>query len=163
MSVEQKKEFEIVSKEEFLAIGFKWEGTFAEAADGGIRRIQAELKNRLEEISGKVNPETLLGLSYHASENSEGFTHYAAVEVSNADSVPEGMVSISVPANRYAQTDHRKGESVVESYNQIYIWIREQGMEASQSGLTHFEKYPMAQDPFSTTPAFTIMIPIETA
>lgn len=161
MSVEQKKGFEVVSKEEFMAIGFKWEGTFAEAAEGGIRKIQAELKRRLEEIQDKVDPETLLGLSYHATENAEGFTHYAAVEVKNAESVPEGMVSIAIPSHRYAQCEHRIGKSIEESYNQIYIWIRDEGLKASRTGLTHFEKYPMSQDPYNKDPQFTIMIPVE--
>lgn len=73
MSAEQKQKFTIVSKESFIAIGFKWEGTFAEAAKGGIRKIQAELKERLDEIEGKVEEDVLLGLSYHATEASNGF------------------------------------------------------------------------------------------
>lgn len=160
MSVEQKQKFTIVSKESFIAIGFKWDGTFAEAAKGGIRKIQAELKERLDEIEDKVEADVLLGLSYHATEASNGFTHYACVEVTGSSPIPHGMVSVTVPSSRYAVVEHQAGGNIEESYNEIYTWIQESGLKPS-NGLTHFEKYPMGQNPYTTAPAFTIMIPIK--
>jgi len=160
MSIGQEKGFAVVSKEEFHAIGFKWEGTFAEAAEGGIRHIQTVLKERLNEIHGKVQAETLLGLSYHEQENAERFTHYAVVEVAAIDWVQEGMVSVTVPTLRYVRREHRKGQSIEDSYNKIYTWIQSEGLKSADSLLTHLEQYPMEQDPYTEDPEFTIMIPI---
>ncbi|MCR2821820.1 GyrI-like domain-containing protein [Lederbergia panacisoli] len=162
MTIEQKNDGALTSKESFRAIGFKWEGTFAEAGEGGIRKIQMELINRLNEIPRIVNPDILLGLSYHATLGGNGFTHYAAVEVDNVDEIPSGMVSIAVPTLTYATCEHRKGQNIKRSYDNVYEWILKEGLkENNVDHLTHFEKYPMTQDPYSTDPEFTIMIPVK--
>lgn len=160
MSIEQKKGYSVITKEGFTAVGFKWEGTFADAAEGGIRRIQAELRERLNEVAGIVEPDALLGLSYHTEDNPGRFTHYACVEVTDTAKIPEGMVSVAVPSLRYAKTVHHSGESVEESYNGVYRWIQESDFTAASADLTHFEQYPMDHDPFSEVPTFIIMIPL---
>ncbi|MBS4216784.1 effector binding domain-containing protein [Bacillus sp. FJAT-49711] len=161
MTVDQQNDALLTTKEAFQAIGLKWEGTFAEAGEGAIRKIQIKLKNRLEEISNIVNPDILLGLSYHATFGGNGFTHYAVVEVESVEEVPLGMISISVPTLTYATCQHRKGQNIEQSYDNMYNWIRKEGlMENNVGHLTHFEKYPMTQNPYSTDPEFTIMIPV---
>lgn len=162
MTVEQKNVVKIVSKSGFHAIGLKWEGTFEEAFAGGIRKVQEEMHRRLNEIPNIMNDDILLGLSYHAKLGGKGFTHYAAVEVSNINYIPEKMVTISVPPLTYAQTEHNKGQSVKHSYDNLYEWIRNEGYrERNADGLTHFEQYPMKQDPYDTDPEFTIHIPLK--
>ncbi|MBW8349311.1 effector binding domain-containing protein [Bacillus sp. IITD106] len=161
MTVIQKNDAALISKDSFHAIGLKWEGTFAEAGEGGIRKIQTELKERLNEIPHIVSPDILLGLSYHATPDSDGFTHYAAVEVERVEDIPFGMVSIYVPTLSYATCEHLKGQNIKQSYNNIYSWISSEGLkENNVDHLTHFEKYPMNQDPYSTDPEFTILIPV---
>ncbi|HEY4552891.1 MAG TPA: GyrI-like domain-containing protein [Bacillaceae bacterium] len=152
----------LIEKEAFYAIGLKWKGTFQEAGAGQIRPVHEELQKRLKEIRNVTNPEIMLGLSYHARPDGKGFTHYAAVEVEKVDEIPPGMVSISVPTLKYALYEHRKGQGIEASYSNIYKWIANQGyQENNPDSLTHFEKYPMKQDPYSEDPEFTIMIPIK--
>ncbi|MBS4200033.1 effector binding domain-containing protein [Bacillus sp. FJAT-49732] len=161
MTINQKNNAVLTSKEAFHAIGLKWEGTFAEAGAGAIREIQTELKERLKEIPHIINPDIMLGLSYHATPGGDGFTHYAAIEVEKVDNIPSGMVSIFVPTLTYATCEHHKDQSIERSYDNIYDWIRSEGLnENNVDHLTHFEKYPMNQDPYSTDPEFTIMIPV---
>ena len=90
---------ELIRKEAATMIGLKWEGTFAEAGAGGIRKVQTEFKRRLHEIQNVIHPEELLGLSYHVTDT--GFVHYVAVRVGNTatPSVPEGMIQLEVPAH----------------------------------------------------------------
>ncbi|MFD2044688.1 GyrI-like domain-containing protein [Ornithinibacillus salinisoli] len=162
MTVEQKNEATLVSKEAFHAIGLKWEGTFAEAGAGSIKAVHQEFQERLKEIPHVIHPETMLGLSYHAVSGSEGFTHYAVVEVEKVEVVPPGMESVSVPTLTYAACEHHTHQSIDQSYNNIYRWIKEQGYkDYAPSNLTHFEKYPMSQDPYTENPEFVIMIPVE--
>lgn len=162
MKAQQQNEAALTKKEAFQAVGLKWEGTFAEAGAGGIRAVQLQLQQRLDEIPYAIHKETMLGLSYHAFPGGEGFIHYAAVEVERVDKLPEGMVAVSVPTLTYACCEHRKEHSIEQSYNNIYAWIREQGCkEYSPDHLTHFEKYPMNQDPYGDGPEFTIMIPVQ--
>ncbi|MBR2565333.1 MAG: GyrI-like domain-containing protein [Paenibacillus sp.] len=151
---------ELIRKEAATMIGLKWEGTFAEAGAGGIRKVQTEFKRRLHEIQNVIHPEELLGLSYHVTDT--GFVHYVAVRVGNTatPSVPEGMIQLEVPAHDYAKCSHAKGQSIESSYNRIYAWIEEQGLHLLNDPLTHYEVYPMEQDPYDTEPEFTILVPV---
>jgi len=165
LAEEQKNEASIVDKPAFRAVGMRWEGTFAEAGAGGIRAIQKRFRERLGEIEGAKDPGSLLGLSYHAYPGGEGFVHYAAIEVGSegeggeAD-VPEGMAAVTVPALAYASCRHRKGQSIDRSYRNLYQWIEEQGYAVHPGELTHFEIYPMEQDPYDRDPEFEILIPV---
>ncbi|WP_433944452.1 GyrI-like domain-containing protein [Paenibacillus sp. SN-8-1] len=151
-------EITIVEKPAFQAVGIKWEGTFAEAGAGGIRKVIQELQDRLHEIQHVSDPSTLLGLSYQVTES--GFIHYSAMQVSGADDIPEGMVSITVPALSYARLEHRKGQNIDKSYERIFAWIEEQGYKKAPGDLTHCEEYPVDQDPHTEEPEFNILIPI---
>ncbi len=162
----QIAEARLIKRPAFQAVGIRWEGTFAEADAGGIRILQEQFKKRLSEIQGAVQTDVLLGLSYHAFPAAEGFVHYAAVKLGEQDSetLPEGMTGITVPELDYACCFHRKGQSIDLSYKNLYAWIGEQGMkEAAPEGLTHYEEYPMSQDPYDRDPEFAILIPVERA
>lgn len=156
--MDQLYEAILVSKPSFHAVGIKWEGTFEEAGAGGIRAVQTEVIRRLAEIKHVLHPELLLGLSYHHAGDS--FTHYAALEVERVEDIPEGMTSLAVPALTYAKNEHRKGENIESSYANIFAWIEKKGYPLHKGDVTHFEQYPMAQDPYAKDPEFTIMIPV---
>lgn len=144
----------------FEVIGLKWSGTFAEAASGAVRDLQAELQKRAGEIEGAEAPDELLGLSYEASP--EGFEHYAGLRVRPGSAVPAGMVKRFVPAQRYAECAHSPEEAIEASYHRIYDWIAQNGAEADAvEGLTHFEIYPFKQDPYAENPSFRILIPVK--
>ncbi len=158
--MKQIQSAELISKEAATMIGLKWEGTFAEAGAGGIRKVQTEFKRRLHEIKNMMHPDELLGLSYHMTET--GFVHYVAVQVDDVASpnVPEGMVQFEVPAHDYVKYIHIKGESIESSYHLIYAWIEEQGLCLSNEPLTHYEVYPMKQDSNDHEPEFNIFVPV---
>ncbi|MGJ9383080.1 GyrI-like domain-containing protein [Salipaludibacillus sp. CF4.18] len=161
MNSEQKSTITVVSKEAFLAVGLKWEGTFEEAAAGEIHHVQKEMHQRLKEISHIVDSKTLLGLSYHANPGELGFTHYAVVEVKGTENIPAEMVSVSVPSLSYATCEHRKDQNIEHSYQNLYKWIEDRGLKTNNSThLTHLEIYPLSQDPYKVDPEFTMMIPI---
>ncbi|CAH1196753.1 MULTISPECIES: GyrI-like domain-containing protein [Paenibacillus] len=156
----QVNEAMLLHKDAAVVIGLKWEGTFAEAGAGGIRAVQMEFKRRLPEIEGVLHPKELLGLSYHMTETH--FSHLVAVEVEAEQeaSVPEGMLRMDVPAQTYATCSHVKGQSIEASYNHIYAWIEQQGFKALNEPFTHYEVYPMDQDPYDPEPEFSIFIPV---
>lgn len=163
--MEQSNETVLITKPAFRAVGLRWSGTFAEAGAGGIRAVQQELKSRLHEITNAIAPDLLLGLSYHARPDADGFTHYAVIEVEQSGNVPEGMEQIEVPALVYAKCEHRKGQVVEQSYRNIYTWIGNQGYEIDDvaAGLTHLEIYPMSQNPYAKEEEleFVMMIPLQ--
>lgn len=157
--MDQVFEAVLVSKPSFLAVGIRWEGTFAEAGEGGIRAVQTEVIRRLSEIRHVVDSETLLGLSYH--HEGDSFIHYAALEVEQVEDIPEGMTSVTVPALTYAKTEHKKGDNIDSSYTNIFAWIEKKGYPLHNGDVTHFERYRVAQDPYAKDPEFTIMIPVD--
>src|SRR6185437_8153907 len=120
MSKVQNNEVFVTTKEAFQAVGLKWEGTFAEAGAGQIRLVHADMQKRLGEIPYVLNKETLLGLSYHATPNGDGFTHYAVVEVEKTASIPSGMMNIEIPTLTYATTQHYREQSIEQSYSNVY-------------------------------------------
>lgn len=71
------------------------------------------------------------------------------------------MSSITLPTLTYAMCEHKKGQEIDVSYHNIYAWIESQGHKIHEGDVTHFEVYPMDQDPYDADPAFVIMIPIE--
>ncbi len=161
MSVEQKNSVTLATEGSFQAVGLKWEGTFEAAFAGEIRDVHNKIHDRLNEIQFVENPDVLLGLSYHATQSGSSFTYYSVVKASQVEDVPSGMIKISVPELTYAKCEHAKGQSIEQSFNNIYDWIKAEGYKENHVGdLTHFEKYPMAQNPYDQNPEFTIMIPI---
>jgi predicted transcriptional regulator YdeE len=152
-------EIQVVRKDGFSAVGIRWEGTFAAAAAGEIRQIQAEMQKRVDEIQHLVNPDMLLCASY--VNRPDGFTAYLCAEVSEIPKIPEGMVSITIPAQTYARCELQKGDSVQQSYQKLYEWMEEQGYQPNKDGLTHLEEYPVSNDPYDTDPAFVILAPLQ--
>lgn len=151
-------EANIVTKQQFQAVGLKWQGTFAEAGAGGIREVMKELQDRLSEIECIANRDSLLGLSY--LDIPGGFTHYSVVEVTKVNRVPSGMLSLTVPTLTYAQSEHHKGENIDQSYKNVFEWIEANGYSHYKADLAHYEEYPMTQDSYSNEPEFNILIPI---
>jgi len=160
--VEQTNDMVIVVKAGYRAIGLKWEGTFAEAGAGGIRRVHEQLQGRLPEIPEPASLTHFYGLSYHAYPGSERFIHYAVVESGDSTGyVPEGMAAVEVPTMSYAKCEHTQGQNIDRSYHNVYDWIARQGYSAFRGEMTHSEIYSMDRDPYDPDPEFTIMIPIE--
>ncbi|UYZ23750.1 GyrI-like domain-containing protein [Mesobacillus jeotgali] len=151
-------EAKVVNKEAFKAIGVKWVGTFEQAAKGEIKVFHKNFLNSKKQINNAVNPENILGLSYHITDN--GFTYYLALEVEEGTTTPEGMEFISVPACTFATTEY-KGATVHEAYTALYTWIKQNGYNLSQSDLEHLEEYPGSFDPVIDVPELKINIPIK--
>lgn len=159
--MEKISENQVVTREGFQAIGLKWEGTYEQAGAGKIKVIHEKMKKRVQEIPHTINPDILLAVSYHATPDAKGFTHYAAIEVSKVDEIPEGMESISIPTLQYATCEHRRGQDVSQSYTNMYNWMAEKGLKPYSGEFTHLEVCLMDRDDFTRNPEFTIMIPLD--
>ncbi|NKE06538.1 MULTISPECIES: GyrI-like domain-containing protein [Mesobacillus] len=150
-------EAKLVKKEAFMAIGVKWIGTFEQAAKGEIKGFHKEFLKRRNEIEYAVNPENILGLSYHI--NKTGFTYYLALEVEDTTAMPEEMELITVPAYAFASTEY-KGTAVHEAYTGLYAWIKQNGYSLKQGEVEHLEEYPGSFDPLTDEPELIINIPV---
>lgn len=148
-----------VQKEAFEIVGVKWQGTYEQAGTGEIRHMMSQFRERVNEIPNAVDTGHLLGISVH--DFSGGFTYYIGLAVKQVTQVPEGMTSLTVPAQLYATLIHPTGEEVFQSYQAVETWIQQQGYQAVTYPITHLEVYPASYQPLTDQPEFTIHIPIK--
>lgn len=84
--------------------------------------------DRMHEVENTVSG-VCYGVIQQANPVTEQLDYYAAIEVARIDSIPEKMVSIEIPAARYARFTH-KGEvnKIDNTVNYIYSsWLLQSG------------------------------------
>jgi AraC family transcriptional regulator len=85
--------------------------------------------SRMNEIASVVSG-MCYGVVQQTKEKTDQLEYYAAIEVSHLETLPEGMVSLEIPASTYAKFTH-KGEArnLDNTVNYIYSsWLLRSGM-----------------------------------
>lgn len=102
--------------------------------------LWASFLPRLAEIAHRV-PGVCYGVVSQTASDSDLLLYHAAIEVSHAGALPEGMVHFEVPAARYATFEHRGApENVNHTVNYIYAnWLA--SSEQRHSGGADLEIY----------------------
>jgi len=114
----------IVEKGAFQVIGIEvvapWRDLWTE-----VPRAWQQLRARVVEIAHRTS-EVLLDVS--VEERAGVYRQVVGAEVSTLEFVPEGMVGLEVPAQRYLHFRHEGPlEAIAESFGAMYAWGREQG------------------------------------
>lgn len=157
-----KDNINIVTIPAYRVIGMKWEGPYSE--NHKLKNVIASVSERVGELEYAVNPKLQLGLSYHLRE--DGFVHYSGYEVTDDQTVPEGMIEFQVPEMTYLITEHEKGQNIEQSYENIYQWIQENGyVPFQEDDVRYFDKLPIKHERYPVDrdledPYFDILIPI---
>lgn len=90
------------------------------------------LKDRLNEINDVVNPVRLIGAFIVEDSTEEEDGYWVCVEVNDITQVPEGMVSIVVPSQKYAVQSHKgPNYEIRNTYDKLHRWIEENKHERS--------------------------------
>lgn len=91
---------EIQKRDSIMMVGFKYTG---KNENNEIATIWYDLNERIGEIENRVSDEMYGYDTWDATINEDGiFTYVAGVPVKDLSSIPEGMVGVSIPENRYA-------------------------------------------------------------
>ncbi|WP_416151925.1 GyrI-like domain-containing protein [Salipaludibacillus sp. HK11] len=150
---------------ERLIVGLAWEGTIAEAEKGDIHRVIEDVKNRSEEIDGKINESELVCVSIHDRPN--GFTHHVGWEVETGIKVPTGMVSCVLPEGTYFTLMHQKEENIAKTYTNLKQEIQNKGLTPLKpEQVDSFDELPIKIELHSVEkilkeePEFQIHIPV---
>ncbi|RKN77048.1 GyrI-like domain-containing protein [Paenibacillus ginsengarvi] len=151
-------EVNLITKQAFQAIGLRWDGTFQGAAKGEIRELIAEFKRRLNEISGIVIRDRILGFS--EGHTKEGFTYFVMVETLQSDEIPDGMTALSIPTYTYAVCEHQKGMNIDKTYEDLAAWYSAEGYELVPNARS-FETYPFHYNPLVDEPEFCVYNPVQ--
>jgi len=104
----------------------------------GIGEAQQLFMERKDEIQCKVDESTYVCVHFA---NEVLFTYMYCMEVTELQSIPEGMIGFEVPSNHYVKV-HSNGE---EPYGLIDIYLRDKGME-SKSNSVSFEVFQFGKE-----------------
>ncbi|MCG8499864.1 MAG: GyrI-like domain-containing protein [Firmicutes bacterium] len=126
----------LVEKQAFKVVGMR--GTFT-LQKNCIGDLWAQFNPRIAEIKTIVNPNVSFGICEctgegEANEESE-FNYVAGVETDSAEDVPEGMITKTVPAAKYAVFTHKGSvDKMGETYNYIYgTWFPQSGYKRAEA------------------------------
>lgn len=114
-------DYKIVDVAEFKVIGMEYRGTETEP----IKKLWEDLMPRYQEI--KANSEEFCyGVCEMLDEKTMEFTYLACRPVDNFVDIPNGMISKTVPAGKYAVFTHKGSlDNLKVTYEYIYgEWIK---------------------------------------
>ncbi|PWW05449.1 putative transcriptional regulator YdeE [Paenibacillus cellulosilyticus] len=117
----------------------------------GIGEVQQLFMTRKDEIQSKVDESTYVCVHYA---NEVLFTYIYCMEVTELQSIPEGMIGFEVPSNQYVKVQSN-GE---EPYGLIETFLRDKGIR-SHSDSVSFEVFQFGQEESKYNAE--ILVPVE--
>ncbi|WP_067929193.1 MerR family transcriptional regulator [Alicyclobacillus shizuokensis] len=147
----------IVTRNEFTVVGMEHK---SDSGTGNIGELWQRFLKRQHEIEGKVNPNVCYGVFY--MHTNDEYTYVAGYEA-NMEKVPNGMVKITVPTQKYAVFTHVGSvANIAKTIESIYgTWLPQQGLNPINGidfAEMNFERFV---DPQSETSEIDLYIPIE--
>ncbi|OAT85402.1 hypothetical protein A6P54_18975 [Bacillus sp. MKU004] len=118
----------VKTMEEKKLVGFRVVGGDIADFQEEIPKASMELAKRKNEIKHLVEPVKLIG-AFKASETSEDDDGYwSCFEVHDFEDIPEGMVTLTVPAQKYAVLNFTgRASEIYRVYDHLHLWIDENG------------------------------------
>ncbi|WP_144475948.1 GyrI-like domain-containing protein [Cytobacillus oceanisediminis] len=93
-----------------------------------IPKASKQLSERVHEIKNVLNPSLQHGAFVVDSCSDEEDGYWVCVEVSDYEDIPENMVTLRIPAQRYAVIRHKgSNEKIRETYSKLHQWIEGNG------------------------------------
>jgi predicted transcriptional regulator YdeE len=134
----------VVTLDEIKLVAIKVVGRRSELSHR-VPMAWLELVNRLDAIPHKVDPDLFYD-AYpeveHLTDGGDGVhTQYVGTAVSAFGDVPEGMVTLTIPARTYVTATVRGGADQIDrTYLAIGQWLREHGRRTDPDAFG-FERY----------------------
>ncbi|WP_409340754.1 GyrI-like domain-containing protein [Paenibacillus sp. MBLB4367] len=95
-----------------------------------IPKAAIRLKERLHEIKQALDPIRLVGAFYPGDFTEEEDGYWVCVEVKDDSHIPDGMVCVSVPSQKYAVIRHEgPNTGIQQTYEYLHKRIAEQGLK----------------------------------
>lgn len=117
----------IIHHDAFLVVGLAGRTTNAkeQTPDGIIGRCWAELtaKNALAHIPDRADDAIIAVYTDYASDKDGEYTYVLGAGVKNSKAIPDGMVTVKVPASQYALYTSRRGPVpavIIETWQRIW-------------------------------------------
>ena len=127
MKVKHIKEPVVKNLEELKLTGFRVFGA-GEEYKMEIPKASKLLESRLSEIKNVMNKDIQFGAFIVDTNSEEEDGYWVAVEVEEFEGTPEGMVTLTVPAQRYASAKYEgPNNSIFNAYDELHSWAAEKG------------------------------------
>lgn len=145
----------IVTKPAFVVVGMEYRG---ENKNNEIAQMWQEFIPRIREIEHIVDDEVSYGVCRDI-EGTDEFEYVAAMEVDSPADIPEGMVSWTVPEQKYAVFACTL-PTLHEAYKHVFeTWLPQSDYERGDG--PDFELYDKTLDPAVEGSELYIYVPIK--
>ena len=148
-------EHQIVSKPAFTVVGMKYRG---KNEYDEIPQMWGRFVPRIREIRNRNPDPATYGVMYDHDEATGEFDYVAALHVNSASELPEGMVSVEIPAAQYAVFTCTL-PTLSPTYRQIHPWLAQS--EYEHAGTPEFEYYGQDFDPEDSNSPMSMYIPVK--
>jgi predicted transcriptional regulator YdeE len=105
------------------------------------------LNERSGEIKKVLDSEQQVGAFVVEESTPDEDGYWIGVQVDEYEDIPEGMVTLNIPSQKYAAIKHHgPNDRIRSSYVELHQWISEQGLERAIKGW-NLEIYQKENDP----------------
>lgn len=112
-----------------------------------IPKASIELQKRMHEIQQVINPSLQIGAFVVENSTEEEDGYWICVEVKEYEDIPNGMVMLTVPPQKYGTLKHTGANNMIRnSYNSLHEWLEEKGLKRLKDKW-HLEIYSSWEDP----------------
>ncbi|WP_404431464.1 GyrI-like domain-containing protein [Sutcliffiella horikoshii] len=146
LKVKKIKEPVVKKLEELKLTGFRVLCAGEEYA-AEIPKASKLLESRLSEIKNVKNRDIQFGAFIVDTNSEEEDGYWVAVEVEGFEDIPEGMVTLTVPAQRYVSVKYEVANTgIFNAYDELHSWAAEQGYKRLKDKW-HVEIFEAWDDP----------------
>ncbi len=154
---------EIVAQAERLFVGVRTRYFGVDSDKNNMARklpaLWAQFLSRAHEVPHNLSDQ-LFGLLRQTPAMTDELEYFAVAEVASIEALPKGMVSVRLPASRYAQFTHRGPVGAIDhTINYIYSsWLARSGWRHTYGA--DLESYGADYDPGSDQSVIRYAIPV---
>jgi AraC family transcriptional regulator len=146
---------QIVNKPAFIAVGMLYRG---KNEQNEIPQLWGRFVPRIPEIQHRNPDPATYGVMYDYDEATGESAYVAALHVGSASDLPEGMVSVEIPAAQYAVFTCTL-PTIGPTYEKIHQWLPQSPYE--HAGTPEFEYYGADFDPENASSPMSVYIPVK--
>ncbi len=137
--------------------GRMWEGTFAEAAEGAIHALIAEVK-AFSDARTTLWKSPIVGISWN--DRPDGFRYLVGVAPDPGETLPGNFSTVELPEMRLASAWHGPEDGEVPGhYSRMLEWLQAAGLSWDRAHFHHREEYPPEVD-LAAPPALRLLLPV---
>ncbi|QQZ09910.1 GyrI-like domain-containing protein [Heyndrickxia vini] len=112
-----------------------------------ISKTSLRLNTRMSEIKHVINPSQQVGafVVENSSDDEDGY--WICFEVSKYEDIPNDMVTLTIPSQKYAVLRHRGSNvEIMNAYQDLHLWMKENNYRR-QKEKWHIERFYNWIDP----------------